>query len=489
MSMDFTGASMSMAGGLSAADERPLSSNAQTWAARFGIDLLAAQLLSVPGGLGTSPPDVPLDDQGTSDISEDPSPAEQMLWLGVTLPLPIELRPDDTAAGTEADSVPLVLSDSKLMSRAEWAHWIEVGLAPVGDPREELSADPRSVSIDPVTVDRSTLDPGLRFTLDPMIPTHPAPLTVAHPHVPAAPAPPSLATGSETSALIASTLQTAPRHHPASPHPPNRHPQSAAETRPAEHPYSPSHNASPRDLQRRGISKTSDAYALVECSSPAIISPFSTMDERLLADSSLHDVRLPMGDPTPAQPTVAEEPPSFAAPAPDADNTVTVDRPTGFVFVPPNEVHTIIPRAATQSSHSPRGIPGEPRTELSEVVRQVRTMVTEHETRSTIQLEPAELGRLTLELVNAPEGLKAYVSAEDPAVQRFLERNVQLLESEARLQGVGHMSFSVGANVSGGLGRGDPRQSEAEASFRKNIEWNTAPHAKPRSRRELDTNA
>ena len=131
----------------------------------------------------------------------------------------------------------------------------------------------------------------------------------------------------------------------------------------------------------------------------------------------------------------------------------------------------------------------EPRTELSEVVRQVRTMVTEHETRSTIQLEPADLGRLTLELVDAPEGLRAYVSAEDPAVLRFLERNVQLLETEARLQGVGLISFSVGANVSGGLGGGDQRQSEAEASFRQNIESNTTQHAKPRSRRELDTNA
>jgi Flagellar hook-length control protein FliK len=161
----------------------------------------------------------------------------------------------------------------------------------------------------------------------------------------------------------------------------------------------------------------------------------------------------------------------------------------GFFTVLPNQDHTDIPHTATQSAHSPGRIPGEPRTELSEVVRQVRTMVTEYETRSSIQLEPAELGRLTLELVDAPEGLRAHVSAEDPAVMRFLERNVQLLETEARLQGVGHMSFSVGADVSGGLGRGDPRQSEAEASVPMTTEWNTAPHAKPRSRRELDTSA
>ena len=426
MTMDFTGASVNRAGGLSAADERPLSINAQASAVRFEIDLQAAQLDSAPGGLGMSPPDDSLDDQEASDISEDPSPAEQMMWLGVTLPLPIELRPDNTAAGTEDDSTPRVPSDSKRMSRAElthWIelrpdntaagtedgstlrvpsdskrmsraelpHWIEVGLAPVGEPREELSADPRSVSIDPVTVDGPTLDPGRRSTPDPM--------------------------------------------------------------------------------------------------SPATVSSSSTMDERLLADSSLDDIHLPLSDQTPAPPTVDEEPISFDAPAPDAENTAPVDRPTGFVSVPPNDIHTNIPHAATQSSHSPRGIPVEPRTELSEVVRQVRTMVTEHETRSTIQLEPAELGRLTLELVDAPEGLRAYVSAEDPAVLRFLERNVQLLETEARLHGVGPMSFSVGANVSGGLGGGDQRQSEAEASFRKNIEWNTAPHAKPRSRRELDTNA
>ncbi len=389
MTIDFTGASETRAGSLSAPDERPLSINTQTCAVRFAIDLQAAQLVAVPEGLGTSPPDVPLEDTETSDISEDPSLAEQVMWLGVTLPLPIELRPDDTAAGTSDDSVPLVPSDSKRMSRAESTHWIEVGLAPVGEPRAELSADPRSVSIDPVTVDLPTLDPGLRSTPETM--------------------------------------------------------------------------------------------------SPSISSPSSTIDERLSADSSLDDIRLPLGDQAPAPPTVDEAPPSFDAPTPKAENTV--DRPTGFVSAPPNEVHTNFPHTATQSAHGSRGTSVEPRTELSEVVRQVRTMVTEHETRTTIQLEPAELGRLTLELVDAPEGLRAYVSAEDPAVLRFLERHVQLLETEARLQGVGHMSFSVGADVSGGLGRGDQRPSEAEASFRKNIEWNTAPPTNPRSRRELDTNA
>ncbi len=391
MTMDFTGASMNRAGGPSVADERPLSSNAQMSAASFGSDLQAAQLVSALGGLGTSPPDVPLEDQETSDISEDPYPAEQMMWLGVTLPLPIELRPSDTAAGTEDVSAPQVSNDSKLMSCAQLPHWIEVGLAPLGEPREELSADPRSVSIDPVTVDLPILDSGSRITPDTM--------------------------------------------------------------------------------------------------SPVITSAFTTMDERLLVDSSRNDERLPMGDQTLAPPTVDEAHSSFDTPIPDAENTVTVDRPTGFVSVQTNEVHTHIPHAATESSHSPHSNPVESRTELSEVVRQVRTMVTEHETRSTVHLELPELGRLTMELVDATEGLRANVSAEDPAVLRFLERNVQLLETEARLQGVGHMSFSVGADVSGGGGRGDQRQSEAEQSFRKNIEWNTTPHVKPQSRRELDTSA
>lgn len=372
----------------SGVDERPLSTNALASAASFGIDLQAAQLVTAPEGLGMLPPDVPLDEPGTADISKEPSPAELMLWLAATLTLPIELRPHDTAAGTEDDSKPI--------SRSEMTHGIEVGLAPAGEALEGLSSDPRSVSIDPVTVDASTvdlptLDPGPRFTPETM--------------------------------------------------------------------------------------------------SPAITSPSSTMDEKLLANSSLDDVGALMGDPAPAQPTLAEAPPPFDAPAPAAESTITVDRPTGFVSVPPNAVHTNISHPATQSSHSPGVVPVELRTELSEVVRQVRTMVSEHETRTTIHLEPAELGRLTLELVDAPEGLRAHVSAEDPAVLRFLERNVQLLESEARWQGVGNMSFSVGADVSGGLGRGDPRQSEAEASFRKNIEWNTPPQSKPQSRRELDTSA
>ncbi len=394
--MEFTGVSVNLAGDLSAADisvaeERPLSINAQTCAARFIIDLQAAQLILATGGLGTALPDVPLEDQETSDISEELPLEEQMLWLGVTLQVPIELRSEVTVAATSDNSVPLVPSDATQVSRAELTHWIKTGPAPVGEPREAHSAAPRSESIDPVTVDGPTLDPGLR---------------------------------------------------------------SAPET-----------------------------------TSPAIISPSSTIEERLLADSTLDDVRIPTGDQTPAQPTVDVAPKSFDAPASEAENTVTVDRPTGFVSVPPNDIHTNISHTKTQSSHSPRGILNESRMELSEVVRHVRTMVTEHETRTTIQLEPAELGRLTLELVDAPQGLRAFVSAEDPAVMRFLERSVKLLETEARLQGVGLMSFSVGADAPGGHGRGDQRQSEAEASFRKNIEWNTAPHAKPRSRRELDTNA
>jgi flagellar hook-length control protein FliK len=116
-------------------------------------------------------------------------------------------------------------------------------------------------------------------------------------------------------------------------------------------------------------------------------------------------------------------------------------------------------------------------------------MTSDHETRTTIQLKPVELGRMTLELVDSPNGLRAHVSAEDPSVVRFLERNVQLMENEARLQGVGQMSFSVGADVSGGLGRDAPQQPEVETFFRKNVDWNNPTQHKPRSSRELDTSA
>ena len=393
LTIDFTTASVNRASSLSAADERPLSIKAQASTASFGIDLLAAQLVPAIVGLGTSLPEVPLKDQGTSHISEDPSLAEAMMWLSVTFPLPIELRPVDTAPGTEGDSKPI--------SRSDMTIGIEAGLAPVGQPREELSADPRSVAIDPVTVDPGTVDP----------------VTVDLP-----------------------TLDPALRFTP-------------------------------------------------DPTSPVPNSPASTMVEQLLVDSTLGEIHHPQGDQTPVQPTVDQQPPSVDAPAPDAENTVTADRPTGFVSAQPNVVHTNISHAATPPSHSPGVLPVDPRTELSQVVRQVRTMVTEHETRTTIHLEPAELGRLTVELVDAPAGLRAHVSAEDPAVLRFLERNVQLLETEARVQGVGHMSFSVGADASGGPGRGDQRQSEAESPWRKNIEWNTHPQAKPLSRRELDTSA
>ena len=382
---------MNRAGCHSSTDERPLSNNAQTRAVRFGIDLEAAQLVSAPGGLTTSPPNVPRDDPGTSDISEDPSTADQLMWMGVTLPLPLEPRSHDTATGTKVESPSLVPIDSNRMSRTELPHVSDGELAPVRQPRVELSTDSRSVSSDPVTVDLSTLEPEHRSTLETM--------------------------------------------------------------------------------------------------SPAISAPSSTVNEERLSDLTLNDVRHPRGEQPPVQPTVDEEPPSVDAPAPDAENTFTVNRPTGFVPAPLNEVLTHISHAATQSSRSPGTIPGELRTELSEVVRQVRTMVNQHETRTTIQLEPAELGRLTVELVDAPEGLRAHVSAEDPAVRQFLEHNVPLLETEARLQGVGNMLFSVGADTSGEPGRGHQRQSDTGASLRQNIEWNTASHTKPRSRRELDTNA
>lgn len=223
--------------------------------------------------------------------------------------------------------------------------------------------------------------------------------------------------------------------------------------------------------------------------SSVIGSPPATADARLLLDMSQSEVRPTVGDPEPTPMAVTIVPELEDAPQGEFENSAAVDQPAGYASVPPTELRSNSKAAPTEAAYSSHRIPNEPRPELSEVVRQVRTMVTENETRSTIQLEPAELGRMTVELVDAPEGLRAYVSAEDPTVLRFLERNVQLLESEARLQGVANMSFSVGADVSGGLGRGDQRQSETDASYRRGSEWNTTPPAKPRSLRELDTNA
>jgi flagellar hook-length control protein FliK len=222
---------------------------------------------------------------------------------------------------------------------------------------------------------------------------------------------------------------------------------------------------------------------------PAIRTPSQSPAEEAPADSPRFETVHAGPKPEPTLPASAETPEATDAPLPEIESTATVDLSAGYASATLNESRTQAPTATPEPTHSGNRIPQEPRTELSEIVRHVRTMVVEQETRSTIQMEPAELGRMTVELVEAPEGLRAYVSAEDPTVLRFLERNIQLLESEARLQGVGNMSFSVGADVSGGLGRGDQRQSEAEASFRRSSEWNTAPPAKPRSRRELDTNA
>lgn len=232
-----------------------------------------------------------------------------------------------------------------------------------------------------------------------------------------------------------------------------------------------------------------DTPSLPAAKRPVIRAPLQTPAEGAPAEMPRYDT-VPSGpEPKLAMPVMSETPELAEAPPRDIDSPATVDQSAGFASVVLSESRTPASASTTELTHSAARLSQEPRTELSEVVRHVRTMVVEQETRSTIQLQPAELGRMTVELVDAPEGLRAYVSAEDPTVLRFLERNVQLLETEARLQGVANMSFSVGADVSGGLGRGDQRQSEAEASFRRSSEWNSAPPAKPRSRRELDTNA
>jgi hypothetical protein len=389
VNIDIREASRSMVGGLASTNERPLAMSAHAWGACFEVELQQAQLGAAPQAIKASPLGPPPDAPQESSISEEQSLTEQQMWLGVTVPVPMALCPDNTGGDPQAVAAPQVALDSQPTARIVLPLPMEV--APTGTPGEAPSSEPRSLSPNPVTRDLPTLDSEVLFTSEP--------------------------------------------NHPAIEH------------------------------------------------------PVSTIEEQL-PTASFPDKVIPVGeDQTPAQQTVDEDPQTFDAHAPDAGKTTTFDRSSGVASFPHNEVWSNISLEGAQSSHHPRGAPVELRTELSEVVRQVRSMVTKHETRSTIQLEPSELGRLTLELVDAPQGQRAYVSAEDPAVMRFLERNVQLLESEARLQGVGQMSFSVGADVSGGLGRGDQRQSEADASFRKNVEWNTAPNAKSRSRRELDTNA
>ncbi len=223
--------------------------------------------------------------------------------------------------------------------------------------------------------------------------------------------------------------------------------------------------------------------------SPPIDSTFLAMVEELQLESPSDGFDVSNSDLTSNQMTVDAELDLLEPPKADVDHTSTVDLPTGLVSVLFKEVHTNVPHLATPSTHSLNAARFDMQTDLSEIVRHVRTMTSEHETRTTIQLKPVELGRMTLELVDTPEGLRAHVSAEDPTVLRFLERNVQLMESEARLQGVGQMSFSVGADVSGGMGRDTPQQSEAESSLRKTIEFSHTPHKKTRSSRELDTSA
>lgn len=397
MTIDLPIAPLNVADGLLADPQRQLLIPADGWASHFETDLLAAaQLIAptkVPAEVATLQLEqsLPLDDEVELSITEDSSAIEQMMWLGVTLPPPIEPLPVRSGVVTEDHATPLVPGEALAQPQPSLPRELEDEHVLISDSAAKLAVVPRPESTDPEPVDIPKLDSGVQRTSGTQI--------------------------------------------------------------------------------------------------PAIASTRPTTEVTLLPDLSQGEVRPTVGDPEPTPVAITMIPGQEDAPQAEFENAATVDQPAGYASVPPTELRSNSPTAATEAAHSPNRILNEPRPELSEAVRQVRTMVTEHETRSTIQLEPAELGRMTVELVEAPEGLRAYVSAEDPTVLRFLERNVQLLESEARLQGVGNMSFSVGADVSGGLGRGDQRQSEAEASFRRSSEWNTAPPAKPRSRRELDTNA
>lgn len=397
MTIDLSIASLDVADGLLADPQRQLLIPVDGWASRFETDLLAAaQLIAptkVPAEVATFQLEqsLPLDDEVELESRQDSSAIEQLMWLGVAFPPPIEPVPVQSEAVTEDHAVPLVPSDLLAQPQPSFPHPREEEQTLITDSVAKLAVVPGPESTVPEPVEVPKLDTGVQ-----------------------------LKPGTQSS---------------------------------------------------------------------AIGSPPATTDVRLFLDMSQSEVRPTVGDPEPTPMAVTIVPELEDAPQGEFENAAPVDQPAGYASVPPTGLRSNSPTAATEAAHSPRRILNEPRPELSEVVRQVRTMVTEHETRSTIQLEPAELGRMTVELVDAPDGLRAYVSAEDPTVLRFLERNVQLLESEARLQGVGNMSISVGADVSGGLGRGDQRQSETEAFYRRGSEWNAAPPAKPRSRRELDTNA
>lgn len=175
--------------------------------------------------------------------------------------------------------------------------------------------------------------------------------------------------------------------------------------------------------------------------------------------------------------------------SPDTVVSAAHDRPANIVSMSNNLEHSHSSTTLTKASHRTTSQHVELRTELSEIVRHVRTIVTQGETRSTIQLEPSDLGRLTLEIVDAPLGMRASISAEDPSVQRYLERNIQLLEAEARLQGLSSMSFTVDTGSSNGFERNAQQQDEPESHATLNKVWPVPQSSIPRSRRELDTSA
>lgn len=109
--------------------------------------------------------------------------------------------------------------------------------------------------------------------------------------------------------------------------------------------------------------------------------------------------------------------------------------------------------AAAEAAPEPRATPRPDETRASEILRQVRVAISPRFEQAVIQLHPAELGRISIQLRVEKDGLVAQVRAEKREALEALEKHIPELRAALARQGIQAGEFDLA------LGFHDERKS------------------------------
>jgi flagellar hook-length control protein FliK len=148
------------------------------------------------------------------------------------------------------------------------------------------------------------------------------------------------------------------------------------------------------------------------------------------------------------------------------------------------------PASPSTPTHGPR-VAAEPGAirhfAVEQIVKGVSTHSSEGVTRVEAQIDPPELGRMSIELSRTAEGLSAKITADDPAVLALLDQQVREVQQALEAAGVPLLSLQLGLGMDSSSSREErPEQDESGISQpigRSSSAVRTAP------RREIDTKA